>query len=49
MGPGKFAHQVSSEIEAITAIMGAGFVGKRSMTATAGPGHWRSWKRGAGP
>ena len=38
IGPGKFAHQVSSEIEAITAIMGAGFAGKRSMTATAGPG-----------
>ncbi len=38
VGPGKFAHQVSSEIEAITAIMGAGFAGKKSMTATAGPG-----------
>ena len=37
-GPGKVAHQVSSEIESITAILGAGFAGKKAMTATAGPG-----------
>ena len=38
IGPGRFAHQVSSEIEAISAIVGAGYAGKKSMTATAGPG-----------
>ena len=38
VGDNKFAYQVSSEIEAITAILGAGFAGKKSMTATAGPG-----------
>ena len=38
IGEGKFAHQVSSEIESITAILGAGFAGKKAMTATAGPG-----------
>ena len=38
VGKDKFAYQVSSEIEAITAIIGAGYAGKRSMTATAGPG-----------
>ena len=38
IGPGKFAYQVSSEIEAINAIVGAGYSGKKSMTATAGPG-----------
>ena len=38
VGPGKFAYQVSSEIESITAILGAGFAGKKSMTATSGPG-----------
>ena len=38
VGPGKFAHQVSSEIESITALLGAGFAGKKAMTATAGPG-----------
>ncbi len=38
VGEGKFAYQVSSEIEAITAILGAGYAGKKSMTATAGPG-----------
>ena len=38
VGPGKFAYQVSSEIEAITSILGAGFAGKKAMTATAGPG-----------
>ena len=38
IGPGKFAYQVSSEIESITSILGAGFAGKKVMTATAGPG-----------
>ena len=38
VGSGRFAHQVSSEIEAISAIVGAGYAGKKSMTATAGPG-----------
>ena len=38
VGKDRFAYQVSSEIEAITAIIGAGYAGKRSMTATAGPG-----------
>ncbi len=38
VGPGKFAYQVSSEIESITALLGAGFAGKKAMTATAGPG-----------
>ncbi len=37
-GPGKVAYQVSSEIEAIGASVGAGFSGKKAMTATAGPG-----------
>ena len=37
-GNGKFVHQASSEIEAINAIVGAGFGGSKSMTATAGPG-----------
>lgn len=38
VGPGKFAYQASSEIESITAIMGAGYSGKKAMTSTAGPG-----------
>ena len=38
VGPGKFVYQVSSEIEAITGILGASFAGKKAMTATAGPG-----------
>ena len=38
VGPGKFAYQVSSEIESITALLGAGFSGRTAMTATAGPG-----------
>ena len=38
IGKDRFAHQVSSEIESITSILGAGYAGKRSMTATAGPG-----------
>lgn len=37
-GNGRFVHQVSSEIEAITACVGAGFAGSKAMTATAGPG-----------
>ena len=38
VGQGKFAYQVSSEIESITTLLGAGFAGKKAMTATAGPG-----------
>ena len=38
VGKGKFAYQASSEIEAITGIIGAGFAGRKSMTATSGPG-----------
>jgi 2-oxoglutarate ferredoxin oxidoreductase subunit alpha len=38
VGKDRFAYQVSSEIESITAILGAGYAGKRSMTATSGPG-----------
>ena len=38
VGAGKFAYQVSSEIESITAVLGASFTGKKAMTATAGPG-----------
>ncbi len=38
IGKGKFVYQVSSEIEAIGALIGAGFSGKKAMTATAGPG-----------
>ena len=38
VGEGKFAYQVSSEIEAIAATLGAGFSGKKAMTATSGPG-----------
>ena len=37
-GDGKFVYQASSEIEAINAIVGAGYGGKKAMTATAGPG-----------
>ncbi len=37
-GEKRFVHQVASEIEAINAILGAGFAGKKAMTATAGPG-----------
>jgi 2-oxoglutarate ferredoxin oxidoreductase subunit alpha len=37
-GEGRFVHQVASEIESINAILGAGFAGKKAMTATAGPG-----------
>jgi 2-oxoglutarate ferredoxin oxidoreductase subunit alpha len=38
VGEGKFVYQVSSEIEAITALAGAGYSGAKAMTATAGPG-----------
>ena len=38
VGKDRLAYQVSSEIESITAILGAGYAGKRAMTATAGPG-----------
>ena len=38
VGDGKFVYQVSSEIEAINAIAGAGYGGAKAMTATAGPG-----------
>lgn len=38
VGAGRFAYQVSSEIEAINALVGAGFAGKKAMTATSGPG-----------
>ena len=38
VGEDRFAYQVSSEIEAIGAIIGAGYNGRKSMTATAGPG-----------
>ena len=38
VGDGKFAYQVSSEIEAINALLGAGYAGKKAMTATSGPG-----------
>jgi 2-oxoglutarate ferredoxin oxidoreductase subunit alpha len=38
VGKGKVAIQASSEIESITGILGAGFAGKKAMTATSGPG-----------
>jgi 2-oxoglutarate ferredoxin oxidoreductase subunit alpha len=38
VGKDKFAYQVSSEIESIAALLGAGFAGKKAMTATSGPG-----------
>ena len=38
VGDGKFAYQVSSEIEAITSLIGAGYAGTKAMSATAGPG-----------
>jgi 2-oxoglutarate ferredoxin oxidoreductase subunit alpha len=38
VGPGRFAYQATSEIESITSIVGAGYAGKKAMTATAGPG-----------
>lgn len=38
VGPGKFTYQGSSELESINAVVGAGYSGKKAMTATAGPG-----------
>ena len=38
VGEGKFVYQVSSEIEAINSLVGAGYSGAKAMTATAGPG-----------
>ncbi|MCL0043930.1 2-oxoacid:acceptor oxidoreductase subunit alpha [Dehalococcoidia bacterium] len=38
VGPGKFAYQASSEIESISSVVGAGYTGKKAMTATSGPG-----------
>ena len=38
VGDGRFAYQVSSEIEAITSAIGASYGGVKAMTATAGPG-----------
>lgn len=38
MGDGKMVVQASSEIESISAIIGAGYAGKKAMTSTAGPG-----------
>ena len=38
VGDGRFAYQVSSEIEAINAVIGASYGGVKAMTATAGPG-----------
>jgi 2-oxoglutarate ferredoxin oxidoreductase subunit alpha len=38
VGKDRFAYQVSSEIEAISTIIGAGYNGQKAMTATAGPG-----------
>tara|TARA_Y100000588_G_scaffold88926_1_gene95267 strand:- start:4400 stop:6133 length:1734 start_codon:yes stop_codon:yes gene_type:complete len=38
VGDGKFVYQSTSEIESITAIVGAGYSGKKAMTSTAGPG-----------
>ena len=38
VGKDKFVGQASSEIEAINALVGTGFAGKKVMTSTAGPG-----------
>ena len=38
VGEGKMVIQASSEIESISAIIGAGYAGKKAMTSTAGPG-----------
>ena len=38
LGKDHFVHQVSSEIESINALIGAGFAGRKAMTATSGPG-----------
>ena len=37
-GAGKFVYQATSEIEAISSVVGAGFAGKKAMSATSGPG-----------
>ena len=37
-GEGTFVYQASSEIESISTIVGGGFVGRKTMTSTAGPG-----------
>ena len=37
-GEGKFVYQASSEIEAINALFGGGYAGRKAMSATAGPG-----------
>ncbi|MCI0813010.1 MAG: 2-oxoacid:acceptor oxidoreductase subunit alpha [Chloroflexi bacterium] len=37
-GEGKFVYQASSEIEAINAVFGGGYAGRKAMSATAGPG-----------
>lgn len=38
VGKDRFAYQVASELEAIATLVGAGYAGKKAMTATAGPG-----------
>ena len=38
VGNDRFVYQSSSEIESIASIIGASYAGKKSMTATAGPG-----------
>lgn len=38
VGEDKFVGQASSEIEAINALVGSGFSGKKTMTSTSGPG-----------
>ena len=37
-GEGKYVGQSSSEIESISALVGAGYAGKKTMTSTSGPG-----------
>ena len=38
IGKDRFTYQVASELEAIATLVGAGYAGKKAMTATAGPG-----------
>lgn len=38
IGKDRFVGQASSEIESITALIGSGYAGKKTMTSTAGPG-----------
>ena len=38
IGDDRFVYQSSSEIESIASIIGGSYAGKKSMTATAGPG-----------